>query len=358
MFVKAERTGNWKLHLQAVSEMLPYLAASGHNLYAKSARLYLQSMCNLEIEHPDVYRSFENGFHVVRRSNRMWAGLSTDLVIEQVLMRSLKTSGGLTRGRGMTEQQRLTWLLSMPACAEINRAMQEFTGIKYSTGEQNKEMTKARKLRDMKDTQNLLRALEDRNHFTPHPGLRNIMNGFNADSSVNVDAARDIGMKILGSMTGKSAVEFRFKWSDQAITLGAKSSVRIDGENVQVDPQLLFQHLIIACKASDDMEAMFKHELCSYPPALFDSSLMLRQPQKPVLAEAIWTKLPSNVTGPTGEVHYVIDGGALIHHIPWPGHEDSPHIGKFVLCTVTMSEGSMVKQLLSLMDTAALPQRT
>ena len=65
----------------------------------------------------------------VRRSDRLWAGLSVDLAIEQVLMRSMKTSGGLTRGRGMTEQKRLTWLLSMPACAEVNLAMQELTGV-------------------------------------------------------------------------------------------------------------------------------------------------------------------------------------------------------------------------------------
>ena len=39
-------------------------------------------------------------------------------------MRSMKTSGGLTRGRGMTEKQLRTWLLAMPACAEVNRAMQ------------------------------------------------------------------------------------------------------------------------------------------------------------------------------------------------------------------------------------------
>ena len=55
----------------------------------------------------NVHRKFEAGVHVVRRSNRLWAGLSTDLVIEQVLMRSLKASGGLTRGRGMTERQRV-----------------------------------------------------------------------------------------------------------------------------------------------------------------------------------------------------------------------------------------------------------
>ncbi len=67
-------------------------------------------------------------------------------------MRSMNTSGALPRGRGMTEQQRLTWLLAMPACAEVNRAMQELSGAKDSTNEQNKETCKSRQRRYMKDT--------------------------------------------------------------------------------------------------------------------------------------------------------------------------------------------------------------
>ena len=44
-------------------------------------------------------------------------------------MRSLRTSGSLTRGSGTTDQQRLTWLImAMAACAEVNRAMQELSG--------------------------------------------------------------------------------------------------------------------------------------------------------------------------------------------------------------------------------------
>ena len=35
-FIRAERTGNRQLHLQAIQNMLPYMAASGHNLYTKS----------------------------------------------------------------------------------------------------------------------------------------------------------------------------------------------------------------------------------------------------------------------------------------------------------------------------------
>ena len=96
-FIKAERTGNWNLHLSTVQEMLPYFAASGHNLYTKLAYVYLQNMACLEDDHPDVYHSSLEGHHVVRRSNRYWAGLSTDHIIEQVRMRSVKSRGGLTR---------------------------------------------------------------------------------------------------------------------------------------------------------------------------------------------------------------------------------------------------------------------
>jgi len=56
-------------------------------------------MSRLKTDHLNVYGKFEAGFHDVRGSNRLWAGLSTDLVKEQVLMRSQKTSGGLARGR-------------------------------------------------------------------------------------------------------------------------------------------------------------------------------------------------------------------------------------------------------------------
>ena len=58
--------------------------------------------------------------YYVRRSDRYWSGLSFDLVIEQVLMRSIKSVGGLTREIGMSESQRALLILSQPACSEIN----------------------------------------------------------------------------------------------------------------------------------------------------------------------------------------------------------------------------------------------
>lgn len=68
--------------------MLPYFAAAGHNMYAKSDYMYISMMQTLQQDHPDVYRIFLEGYHVLRRSDRYWAGLTTDHVIERVLMRS------------------------------------------------------------------------------------------------------------------------------------------------------------------------------------------------------------------------------------------------------------------------------
>ena len=48
-------------------------------------------------------------------------------------------SGGLTRGHGMSEKQRTIWLCSMPVTAEVNRAMQDFTGPNYQTSDQCKD---------------------------------------------------------------------------------------------------------------------------------------------------------------------------------------------------------------------------
>jgi len=78
-FIEAERTGNWELYLQSLRDMLPFYAAAGHNLYAKFVYIYLQQMLELNSKHADFLELFKKGFHVIRRSDRFWAGLSSDL---------------------------------------------------------------------------------------------------------------------------------------------------------------------------------------------------------------------------------------------------------------------------------------
>ncbi|KAL9958372.1 hypothetical protein ACROYT_G035378 [Oculina patagonica] len=64
-------------------------------------------MVTLRTDHPDIYFHFLNGLHVVRRTDEFWDGLSTNLITEETLMRSIKSTGGLSRERGIVELQRL-----------------------------------------------------------------------------------------------------------------------------------------------------------------------------------------------------------------------------------------------------------
>jgi hypothetical protein len=116
-----------------------------------------------------------------RISDRHWAGLSSDLVIEQVLMRGLKTSGGLARGSGMSETQRLVWLLSRGVTSEMNLAMQEFSGVSYETSEQHKDISSARITRDVNDTYKMVAYLSSRNPFTDTLDIYNLATGVTAD---------------------------------------------------------------------------------------------------------------------------------------------------------------------------------
>ena len=181
-------------------------------------------MLKLKIDHPDVHKQFMMGNHALRRSERYWAGLSMDLVIEQVLMRSLKSTGDVTRGRGMSETQMALWLMSLPAIAEMNNAMQQFTGTTFITSNQHKDTNPTRTARDDNDTRKILEFLQDYSPFDDTDGVvRNIETGVAADSRVNAEQAKTIGETIVESMAGQFVDEYSFKRSSQVVTQGDKT---------------------------------------------------------------------------------------------------------------------------------------
>ena len=89
-------------------------------------------------------------------------------------MLSMMISAGLTRGHGMTETQRLVWLMAHPVCAEVNNAIQQLTGVQYNTSEQHKDLTTARQGKYMTDSCELWGVLESRNPFSDNCSLRRI----------------------------------------------------------------------------------------------------------------------------------------------------------------------------------------
>ena len=183
-FISAERTSNWQLHVQATQDVLNLFAATGHFNYAKSARFYVQQMQQLDMTHPWLFEMFSNGFHAVRRMNRHWSGLWSDLVIEQTLMRSMKTRGGLTRGRGMTDSLRHLWVQSMHSTAMVHDAMMALSGVAVKSSKQHVDMGESRRKRDFEDYEKFKVWLATRNPFYfPDEHLHSLTSGFISDSN-------------------------------------------------------------------------------------------------------------------------------------------------------------------------------
>lgn len=101
-----------------------------------------------------------------------------------------------------------------------------------------------------------------------------------------------------------------------------KDGVKIDGETVKIEPQLLFQRLVGAanrCVDETELPELFSFELCTYPPALFETPRLMRAADKPSLANAMKTKDNPclNHTMSDEDKCHVIDGGMLLQWLPW-----------------------------------------
>ena len=204
-------------------------------------------------------------------------------------MRSLKSNGGLTRGAGFKETQRAIWLLSMPISSTFNLKMQELTDFYSETSEQHKSATNARILQDNEDIGKLLSYLKQTSPFTEDGSLRNIATGAIADEGVNVDMFFAFGKTIVKKMDGKDFFKYSLKCSEKAKTLSTKTSVKLTREDdATIDSYLLCQKLVVLAKVSNmGFEDYKEHELCAYPPALFESTSLMQKANKPALAIAI-----------------------------------------------------------------------
>ena len=58
----------------------------------------------------------------------------------------------------------------------------------------------------------------------------------------------------LEEMVGEKMSDFSIKKKDQAVTMGSKNGVKVDGEVVQFEPDILFQKLAVATGRTDSMD--------------------------------------------------------------------------------------------------------
>ena len=319
MFLYAERTGDWKLHLSCIQRMIPFFHAAGHLAYAKSARLYLQQMKQLQhLMTESEYDLFTTkGFFTIRRMDHFWSGNFTDQTIEQNLMRLLKSSGGMTHGRGITASSLTKWIHALPKCVPICHSLENFANVHLASSEQHKDLRSSCEIRDHTDYETFLKWLQAHSPFDfSNQQLVAISTGLVADFSANCDQAKEIGEAAANAITGKVFSEVKLKRSDKVTTISGANTIKVRGRSALVNPTLLFNRITCVLKNSNEMEEYLSYELSPQPSALFHDSTM-RKTNKNALGLLLKSKVESMPSLPDNS-RFIVDGGYLLRVVTWP----------------------------------------
>ena len=280
------------MHLTDTKSTLKLFAATGHFNYAKSARMYLQQMLKRPEKHPEVHTMFkENGYHLLRRSDKYWAGFWSDLIVEQVMMRSVKSRGGLTRGRDFTEITRHQWVHAAHQCAAIHEAMTSLTRSALANSKQHVEVDVSRKNRDVSDLSKIQAWFREHNPFEGGPGLRSLSIGICNDVTVNCDNSENVGKEIQRQLDN---VYFHDATIKQRLKVRNIESlydlVKIsDKKFVVIKPRASFLRLTAIAQRENNIERFFSYELTTIPMSLFKDGL-IRKPKKATLRNTLLTK--------------------------------------------------------------------
>ena len=174
MYVRAEREGDWCLHLYAVKEMIPYFFAAGHVNYARYALYYLREMERLP---SDVLEHFMKGEHVMRHCPGAFNGIWSDMYIETTFMRYGHGKRGII-GITLKPEALKVWALSLHTCSQLEHDLEEFINDEADTeATKHKEEMKSRVTADKKDRASLRQKLDECIHpFKPEEHPKELVN--------------------------------------------------------------------------------------------------------------------------------------------------------------------------------------
>lgn len=299
-FLRAERTGDFKLHCRALREMLPHMASTGRNHYVKALTLYLDMIDEAD----PVTLAVLTKFHAVRRTQNHWSMVSDDHAIEMELMRALKVGGGLFETNASLETPAYvkTGLLNRAHMAQIAKCFDELVGTGRTRSEQHTAPAKGkgRQKQDKAHLAALVQFFSQRSPFTTGQGtvIRNIFTKVNGGASVNVHMARAKGEAVIATMPGKQVHGKNTKSCPAQCFVYHSATMRcinntvllktkMNNKVVQYDPNLMFQRLMCLNEASSkkiSKEVLFRYECTQMSPALFDELGNMRKANKASLA--------------------------------------------------------------------------
>ena len=324
LFVRAEREGDWPLHLFAVKRMIPYFFAANHFNYAHYGLYYLRSMQQFP---PAVLKSFMNGEHVSRHQDGIWNGTWSDLFIETTYMRYGHGPSGVI-GSTLNYSTLAVWALSMSSLTQIGKDVEEMADGEIETIISHHKEECLPRINDDKVDRNkigeTISTCIDIFDIDEHPqtGIVNIHTGQVVDDpGLNVHNAVEIGTEQWWDFENQWPEGFHNKLKQKVKTVVAaiKPKTKLGDDLHIIDSEFIYARvmgIMASSRNSVSMETLFSHELAPHPTALFDDHGEMRTTNKSTLKNKI--KIECGLRNLQFPKVVILDGCAILWTIRWP----------------------------------------
>jgi len=342
--IRADREGDWYLHLACIRKMIPWCFAMDKTNYSRYLPVHYGQMMMLNSVCPDLHQHFLNGgFSVQRSSGNPFGKIAVDQTLEETVNKDTQTSGG-TRGFSMKHGTVSRYYLTAEHRAEALRQLRELIFIQSSSGHQ--DLQRSRISKDEADVKAVQEMLES-NWMNPfdegYSDLVSISTGLIAPPDVCKDllSAQEKGEEAFMRFTLKleSGEGFyepikRLKLKTFADLQKVTTVKTRDKEVVlKADNRLFGKMILISENRKLDMRDVLSYPLGPKPWSLANGDGTLKKTDKARLGNHI-EKEAAKVDPPSDRTATIIDGMGLVQKMNGDNHtfaEMSQRILNYVL---------------------------
>ena len=249
-------------------------------------------------------------------------------MIEQSLMKACKTTGGLTGGRLRNQDAHKVYCGTLSHFSSVNDAMGSQLHISKRAPAlvNHKDNSMKRMEEDGIIMKKLLEWFNENDPLSCERSPEQLISFSTGlycnDGTINPDKAKDIGMVLQKSLDNENySTKFQTKQRIKPLS-HLKKTVRVNGTDVNFDPNTLFNRLLIISEREISKEESLKFELTSKPMSLFTEDYFMRKSEKAKFAKHLKSKGESAIVSKDVRSHTtVVDGGWLVHQLPWNKNE-------------------------------------
>ena len=318
-FIRSQREGNYKLHVESLQAIIPYMFVMDHFHYARWLSVHVSDLQELQTHSMDTHNAFLDGNFVTQKSSRKFSSMAHDQIHEQQNAK-VKGDGGAI---GITENEAALqqWMVAGPESANIvNEFEDEFHRGKDNDTRHHEQLPIIQKS-FASDFNNVMSCFEK----LGNPFSEDSRDLYALDTKVLMsdevvatlrsvqNKGKDQYEKFVQTRLQDPSISFYDNISQNNITLfKSRSKTQPKMHNMKSNVEL-FSRMYISCQARDgDLDTFFEHECHNWPPLLAEGIDSMRpSTSKADLVACLEALAPRTEESPKIEV-CIFDGAALV----------------------------------------------